>query len=79
MSAEQVGEKSVASVNEIPQPDVVPSPSNTLLERRIEKRAQQIKDRIKRSEESQRCTAETMNLQFDAPGGRLWRLNHPNH
>jgi hypothetical protein len=68
MSAEQVDEKSVAPVSETPQPDVVPSPSNTLLERRIEKRAQQIKDRIKRSEESQRCTAATMRLQFHGPG-----------
>lgn len=79
MSAEQVDEKSVAPVSETPHPDVVPSPSNALLERRIERRAKQIADRIKRSEESQRCTAKTMNLQFDAPGGMLWRLNHPNN
>jgi hypothetical protein len=38
------------------------------IEQRLAKRAEEIKDRIKRSEESQRVTNETMNLEFHTPG-----------
>jgi hypothetical protein len=64
MSAEQVDGEGVAPVSETPHQDIVLSPSNTRLERRLARRVKEIKDQIKRSEESQRCTNETMNLEF---------------
>ena len=38
------------------------------LEQKFARRAKEIKDRIKQSEESQRVTNETMNLEFHTPG-----------
>jgi leucyl aminopeptidase (aminopeptidase T) len=69
------------------KPEVAPQDSPELpvdpnsfeaIEARLSKRAKELNDRDKVFEESQKVTQKTIDLEFDAPGGRLWRLNHPD-
>lgn len=53
--------------------------SRKAFEKRLAKRAKQINEEVAKIEKSQKVTQKTMDLEFDAPGGNLWRLNHPNN
>jgi hypothetical protein len=79
MGTERTGEQGNVVVDAARGHNILANIKEALFERRLAKRAKEITEHIQRAEESQRCTSETVNLQFDAPGGRLWRLNHPNN
>jgi len=68
MSAEQVDERGVAPVSETTRSNVAKNLSNASFRILLERRAKEIEEGVKKIEATQVLPAETMRLQFHAPG-----------